>query len=114
MCAKHNWRVLKYGDPHTLSGFWHCGGEHNPNWQGDEIGYSAVHCRLRRNYGRASIYHCVDCGRGTRADDWSYDGTDPNEKTDPTTGLKYSTDIDRYVPRCKPCHARFDRRDKTA
>ncbi|MDQ4118708.1 MAG: hypothetical protein M3235_17360, partial [Actinomycetota bacterium] len=37
---------------------------------------------------------------------WSYDGSDPDERTDPARGYRYSLDLDRYRPRCRSCHRR--------
>lgn len=37
---------------------------------------------------------------------WSYDGTDPDERTDPARGCRYSPDPDHYRPRCRSCHRR--------
>lgn len=72
---------------------------------GDNAAYRTVHSRLTSRRGRASDYPCVDCGKP--AQDWSYDNTDPDERTSPQ-GLPYSVDLDHYEPRCKPCHAKFD------
>ena len=69
------------------------------------ISYIGVHARLRRRRGRAATYACVGCGE--RALDWSYSNDDPHELTD-AAGRRYSTDLDRYSPRCALCHARFD------
>jgi len=71
-------------------------------------GYRALHQRLDSKRGKASSFACVDCGE--RAEQWSYDHSDPDE----VTGLNghdsciYSTDLTRYQPRCIPCHVAFD------
>lgn len=70
--------------------------------------YSAVRQRIRRERGPASALACMDCGTGAR--DWSYDYSDPHEHIDPARGYRYSTDVDRYVPRCRSCHRRATRR----
>ncbi len=80
-------------------------GAESPYWVGDRAGYRAVHGRLLRLRGRASQFECVDCGG--RGEDWSYDHTDPNPGFD-HRGCPYSTDLSRYQPRCKSCHANFD------
>ena len=76
-------------------------GEGHPAWKGDEVGYMAVHQRLRRGRGPAKSHQCIDCGK--QAAHWSYDHSDPNPKIDEKNG-PYSTDLDRYHPRCRPCH----------
>ena len=45
---------------------------------------------------------------------WSYDGTDPAERTDPARGCRYSLDPTRYRPRCRPCHQRATARGRDA
>jgi hypothetical protein len=37
---------------------------------------------------------------------WSYDGADPDERTEPGRGRRYSLDPARYRPRCRFCHRR--------
>ncbi|MEP9384531.1 hypothetical protein [Nocardioides sp. KR10-350] len=74
---------------------------------GDPESYAAVHSRLQRRRGSAWGWACVDCGE--HAEEWSYDGGDPDERVD-AKGRRYSLDLSRYVPRCVPCHRRLDRR----
>lgn len=70
--------------------------------------YHAVHLRLRRVRGPASEYDCI-CGK--KAQSWSYDGTDLNEKVEFKDGrnMAYSEDLSRYQPLCRSCHVRRDR-----
>lgn len=72
--------------------------------------YSAVHERLRTTLGPARQYQCVDCGR--QAAQWSYDHDDPDELVAPEgeygAGLAYSPKLEHYLPRCVPCHKRYD------
>lgn len=70
--------------------------------------YRTAHERVRNTKGKASEHACVDCGR--LAAQWSYDGLDADELTDPKTGCKYSTKPDRYQARCQLCHLKADRR----
>lgn len=69
--------------------------------------YAAVHQQMRRDYGPASNYMCVDC-RVSGAREWSYAGTDPNELVS-EDGLPYSREPGFYQPRCKSCHTTYDR-----
>lgn len=84
-----------------------CGqpGAHYPT---DAPAYRSAHDRVIRLKGSASTHVCVDCGGG--AAHWSYDHTDPSELTTLRDGclIRYSADPQRYVPRCVPCHKRFD------
>jgi hypothetical protein len=98
-CNKHYQRWVKFGDAGTvLPGA----------WRGDDVGYEAVHERMRRQLGPASAFRCAHCeGPAT---DWAYDGTCPDEKLGPRHGrmLTYSTDPDRYMPLCRVCHSAYD------
>lgn len=75
----------------------------NPAWTGDNATYQTVHERLYRKRGKAKDYVC-ECGR--QAKHWSYDHSDPNEKSE--QGKPYSLDLLRYTPKCVPCHKRDD------
>lgn len=67
--------------------------------------YGAAHQRVRNYRGSATLYTCHDCEGA--AHEWSYDHQDPAEVTD-DRGISYSLSIERYVPRCRSCHRRFD------
>jgi hypothetical protein len=66
--------------------------------------YRAALRRLHVARGPAAQQRCADCGRP--AEFWSYDGTDPDERTTPGRGTRYSLDPTRYRPRCRSCHRR--------
>ena len=66
------------------------------NWTGDQASYSARHQRLRAIRGSASQFPCVDC-QGP-AVDWS--------QVTGSTGLDVYED---YAPRCRSCHASYDK-----
>lgn len=79
--------------------------------------YNAVHVRLYRTRGPAKTYTCP-CGKP--AEEWSYDGDDPNEVTGTVRGwngkvheVTYSLDFDHYTARCKSCHVRLDRHERS-
>lgn len=107
MCEMHATRVKRHGDPHA---FTHQRdrslprGEANNFWTGNNASYVAVHQRLRSSRGSASTYACIDCGG--RAWQWSYDHADPDERESPVG--TYSVKSEHYVPRCTPCHKKFD------
>ena len=83
-------------------------GEKNTSWKGDDVTYGGVHFRLASMNGPAGSHQCADCGEW--ADEWSYNGGCPDEKRDPDSGCPYSTDPDRYAPRCHSCHTALDRK----
>jgi hypothetical protein len=112
-CSKHYVRWTVHGDPNVLgytrgavrsAQLLH--GPAHQNWKGNAASYAAVHIRLRESRGRAAEFPCVSCTK--QAADWSYDHSDPNQVIDPETGLVYSYDMSRYVPRCKSCHKLVD------
>lgn len=78
-------------------------------------GYKALHHRLARAQGKASLHPCVEhCGRDAK--EWSYDHSDPNEIEEMVVSrsrglrlVRYSIHLDRYSPRCGPCHHRLDK-----
>lgn len=107
-CNKHYLRWWHSGDPlRAMTGKL----EGHPAWTGDDASYNATHIRLRASRGPARHHLCVDCGH--RAGDWSYAGGAPDERSDTTganAGHPFSLNMAFYVPRCRPCHLRFDRR----
>lgn len=99
-CRLHYLRIKRRGDPH-----YEHKGANVPKWTGADATNRAVHQRVRALRGSARGWCCADCSNP--AFHWSYDHTDPNEKVDPEKG-PYSVHLDHYVPRCVPCHKRFD------
>lgn len=80
-----------------------------PKQRLDVVSYFGMHCRIRRERGKASDKTCVDCGEA--AHQWSYDGLDPDELHYDPPGkrrLSYSLDQNHYAPRCASCHYRRD------
>ena len=103
LCPMHLERFKKHGDPlfvNTVTG--------RP-LKGDVPSFAAIHKRLARKRGPARNFDCVDCGG--RAAEWSYRGGCPGELKGLVRGsvVPYSTDLDRYVPRCVRCHRIFDK-----
>lgn len=104
LCAAHNARQRRYGDPTHSPGWNVMRGPGHPMWLGDDVSYSGAHSRVRSHRGSATMHPCVDCG--DPAKQWSYDRTDPAEKQSDMG--PYSADVERYAARCVPCHKRFD------
>jgi hypothetical protein len=101
-CGLHLRRWEKHGDPAVV-------GERNGRpLKGDVPTWAAVHKRLSRDRGLASGFRCVDCG--APAQEWSYDGADPDELIGQVGEfrLPYSLDLSHYDPRCVSCHRKYD------
>jgi hypothetical protein len=61
--------------------------------------YWDTHMPVRRTYGPASQWQCVDCGKMAR--EWSQ-----IHDTDPYN-------VENYEPRCVSCHRKYDYTDET-
>ena len=94
LCEKHYYRIRRHGDAAVVI-----------DTRLPDVRYRAAHWRTQVDRGAATGYPCTDCGR--QAEHWSYDHTDPDERTS-DTGQAYSLDVSRYEPRCRPCHAVYD------
>lgn len=103
-CNKHWTRIKRHGDPDVVAKRAPRPGPTHPLWMGDDVGFAAVHRRLRFTRGSASLYECVDCAGS--ANHWSYNHQDPREKQ--SEDGPYSTNLTFYEPRCVSCHHRFD------
>lgn len=80
--------------------------------------YRTAHNRIALAKGKANEYQCVDCKRPAR--EWSYTGNAPDELEQPWVYphgapalVRFSSDPNYYVPRCKGCHIRFDKNMKS-
>ena len=97
LCEMHNRRRLRGQDMFA------------PKRTGGPVRYQMAHLRVYKTRGKASQYVCVDCG--DPAEEWSYNGGDPNEQIsdDPRhPGSRYSSHPDFYAPRCVHCHRKHD------
>lgn len=97
MCASHYAMFQRYGEIREWSYKWGDGG------------YISTHNWLRRQRGSASDHCCADCGK--QAEEWSYNGGDPDERTelrpDGSVG-RFTRNTDAYSPRCTRCHRIYD------
>jgi len=103
-CSMHAARVKKSGDPNVV------GPRHPGRKRLERPSYDGAHKRVSRERGRAIGHICADCG--SRADEWSYDGSSSEELATTTRKgetLAYSANPADYSPRCRPCHRRLDR-----
>lgn len=95
-CNLHALRWKRHGDPMTTL---------RPTRGTDDIGYRSAHKRVVKAKGHPSEHSCDLCG--AQAQEWGYDGTDPDEKHHPN-GYAYSLRTWHYQPFCIPCHRRVD------
>lgn len=74
----------------------------------DKPTYRAAHSRCSQLWGKASLFQCVACG--FEADEWAYDGTDPNSLQGVASGypISYSAWPEFYMPMCHGCHRARD------
>lgn len=110
LCLKHETRMRRHGDPHTVK-YNVMSGSANPGWKSDDVCYGTAHQRVYRTRGRASEHKC-SCGAD--AQQWSYTHDCPREKQSDLG--PFSPDPSRYRPMCVPCHKKSDlnRRQLTA
>lgn len=76
----------------------------------DQITYNSAHYRVKRLKGSASRHPCAHCGDD--AFDWAMSHTAAVTYLGNTNGypVRYSGDPEDYIPLCRPCHGRYDRR----
>ncbi len=96
LCPKHYYRLRVNGDASKTQ-------KMGPKPRND-LTYPGAHQRVYAAKGRASDNSCK-CGEP--AEDWAYDGQDPQELTDPQ-GRSYSLDPEHYEPLCRTCHKNED------
>lgn len=94
MCASHYAMLARFGEIRD----W--------NYRWGEGGYVPTHALLRRRRGRPETLACVDCD--SVAEEWSYNGGDPDEQTDPVRGAAFTRNLAAYSPRCIRCHRIYD------
>lgn len=108
LCTLHYQRWTRNGDPLAAPGReYACGPDHHA-WV-SEPAYRTVHTRLDRDFGPASTHPCAVCAG--RADQWSYDHNDPDERIGVVTGgfeVPYSIKPEHYRALCHACHRRVD------
>lgn len=92
-CRTHYRRWQRHGDPRPERPV-----------AGTGTSYRAVLARIRATHGAPEAQRCTDCGGAAAV--WSYDGADPDERTETGRGRRYSLDPARYRPRCRFCHRR--------
>jgi hypothetical protein len=107
LCGMHYERKSHYGNTDFVTPRYKLPapppGSENILWKGDDVGYSAVHVRLKKWRGKPVDQTCA-CGDTART--WAYDHSDPNEKT--SAEGPYSLDLYRYTAMCYSCHTTLD------
>jgi hypothetical protein len=70
-------------------------GAAQPNWQGDDVGYQALHRYLRDNFPKSGV--CDECAADPVRTEWAL-----------IHGRSYTRDIHDYRELCRRCHLRYD------
>jgi hypothetical protein len=72
--------------------------------------YWKVHRAVKDIHGPAKLHDCAFCSRD--AHDWAYNHRDSNEGVAKYNSCAYSNDPNFYIPLCRPCHRRFDKKHR--
>lgn len=121
-CQTHYQRLRIHGDPNKvlpnaggrprLIPFGPARAAWMGNYVGDRASYTAMHNRVRNTKGSASKQTCCFCLR--QAEQWAYDHADESERWVVSdhyvdAGVRYSLEIEHYMPLCRSCHVSFDK-----
>lgn len=102
LCRKHYERA-------KLAGTWD---DLPPAGYGNPCSSVTAHRRVKRMWGPAGNYPCVECGG--MAAQWAYDGADPDQNFGPVsnrgshTWMAWSAYPEFYMPMCARCHTARD------
>ena len=67
------------------------------NWKGDNVGYNALHARVRKNLGKAiKCEHCLT--KTAKKYEWA------------NKSHKYLTDLSDWIQLCTSCHIKYDKK----
>ncbi len=71
-------------------------GENHFAWKGDDVGYVALHCWVRKKLGKPS--KCEICGtRDSKRFEWA------------NISGEYNRDVSDFMELCKSCHIKYDK-----
>lgn len=70
-------------------------GKKSGSWIDGRAWKTSLHCWVVQQLGKASKYKCVDCAN--QAYDWC------------NVDHSYQRELDDYAPRCRSCHALYDK-----
>ena len=90
------------------------------NLRYDAIGYKYAHQKVQRYRGKATEYHCAHGASDHPAEEWAYKGRSKYELsgwalnvtpagTESQKFLRWSPDIEDYIPLCRVHHIEMDR-----
>lgn len=79
-------------------------GARHGGWKGEKAGYQAVHCWLRKHFGKASKCESSNC-KGVPED---YKWFEYALKK----GFEHSHNRDAYMQMCRSCHRLYDEINK--
>jgi hypothetical protein len=100
LCGTHYARWRNHGDPTVKTP--NPEGSAHPQWKGDEVGYDAVHVRLKQTLPRV----CAVCGETAGRLEVALLHTAQDLRTHKSG--PYSVTASDYVRMCVRCHRRYD------
>lgn len=121
--ASDSYRAANPDKVKAWNAAWRAGGrDPDKPWPEGPIGYAAAHRRVEATYGPAGNHDCLHCD-GPAAE-WGYDYGDPDEFSGPmvdtrngsgqTRIMRWSGNPSCYMPLCKSCHTKHDKKESAA
>ena len=81
-------------------------GPDNHQWKGDDVSNKGLHAWVKRHKERTGV--CEHCGKKPKP---IYQGTTFGTEFANVSG-QYRRDVNDYIELCKPCHDKFDGRER--
>ena len=91
---KKYWLGKKFSEEHRRKMSLKRKNENNPNWKGENVGYSTLHTWVKRHRGEPQI--CYGCGEQMKTLHWA------------NISGKYLRNLDDFVSLCVSCHKNHD------
>lgn len=80
----------------------------SPEYKQSNLTYKAAHKHVYKERGKASEWHCVECGKSARHWALIHGRGTQHELGGHSHKMQYSTNVWDYWPMCTKCHVRYD------